>query len=84
MAKKIFDQKSIERSILADYYHLCEVFWIPEPLQKDNPDDYWGKLIKAADAFIAKYDGNVFARNLAMALMDTKNQESLEAKEGKE
>ena len=84
MAKKIFDQKSIERSILADYYHLCEDFWIPEPLQKDNPDDYWGQLIKAADAFIAKYDGNVFARNLAMALMDTKNQESLEAKEGKE
>jgi hypothetical protein len=83
MAKKIFDQKSIERSILADYYHLCEEFWIPELLQKDNPDDYWGKLIKAADAFIAKYDGNVFARNLAMALMDTKNQESLEAKEGK-
>lgn len=84
MAKKIFDQKSIERSILADYYHLCENFWIPEPIETDNPDDYWGKLIKAADAFIAKYDGNVFARNLAMALMDTKNQESLEAKEGKE
>ena len=84
MARQTFAKDSRERLMLADFYRLCEDYWIPEPLQKDNPDDYWGKLIKAADAFIVKYDGNVFARNLAMALMDTKNQESLEAKEGEE
>lgn len=83
MAKKIFDQNSIERSILADYYHLCENFWIPEPIEDDNPDDYWGRLMKECDKFIQKYDGNIFARFIAHALMDSKNQESLEAKEAK-
>lgn len=84
MAKVKFNENNVEWGIMRDFFNLCQDYWIPEPLQKDNPDDYWGKLIKAADAFIAKYDGNTFARNLAMALMDTKNQESLEAKEGKE
>ncbi len=84
MARVKFNENNVEWGIMRDFFNLCQDYWIPEPLQKDNPDDYWGKLIKAADAFIAKYDGNVFARNLAMALMDTKNQESLEAKEGKE
>lgn len=84
MARQTFAKDSKERLMLADFYRLCEDYWHIEPIEEGNPDDYWGKLIKAADAFIAKYDGNVFARNLAMALMDTKNQESLEAKEGKE
>lgn len=84
MARVKFDEKSVEWGIMRDFFNLCQDYWHIEPIERDNPDDYWGKLIKAADAFIAKYDGNVFARNLAMALMDTKNQESLEAKEGKE
>ena len=81
MAKMVFKKNSREWNIMSDFYRLCQDYWIPEPLQKDNPDDYWGQLIKAADAFARKYDGSIFAMNLAMSLLDTKNQESQEAKE---
>ncbi len=81
MARYSFKKGSKEWNMMGDFYKLCEDFWIPEPIEDNNPDDYWGRLMKECDKFIQKYDGNIFARFITHALMDSKNQESLEAKE---
>ena len=81
MARYSFKKGSKEWNMMGDFYRLCEDFWIPEPIERDNPDDYWGQLINAVENFYQKYKGDIFAMNLCLALLNTKEQVSREVKE---
>ena len=63
----MFDKKSKERQMFADFYKLCEKFWkVPE---KD--DGYYDALLEEAKQFQQKYEsGDGFARSLHDALVD--------------
>lgn len=65
-----FSKDSKERQILADFYNLCQNFWLVE----DN-DKYWDNMINAVDDFCKKHDNNRFAMKLGLALIEFKEEE---------
>ena len=46
----MFDKNGVERKMFADFYKMCEDFWIPE-----DSDEYWKSVSEAADNFVRKY-----------------------------
>lgn len=46
----MFDKNGMERKMFADFYKMCEEYWIPE-----DTDEYWQTIIKATDDFVEKY-----------------------------
>ena len=72
----MFDANGKERKMFAEYYKICEKYWVP---RKD--DIYWKELINLTDAFIAKFQdipGNL-ATKIAVDFIEAKEAELREA-----
>ena len=72
----MFDKNSQERQMFADFYKMCEKFWIPE-----SNDDYWAEVVKAADWFNDKY-GKIhpIAKEMTVAFVSGLDQKYREEK----
>lgn len=77
MASKRFEKGSAEWRLFQEFWSLCQKYWIPE----DN-DEYWERVIKAADEFYKKYKiaDEIFARKIALSLVETLDLKSKEQK----
>lgn len=61
----MFDKNSMERKMFADFYKICEQYWIPE----ESPE-YWKALTKDVDKFYEKYkDLHSIVMDLAASLV---------------
>lgn len=66
MAEKRFVKGSEEWVIFQDFYKLCQSIWIIE-----GNDIYWDHVKDEVDGFLERYEGDVFAKYLAFALLNT-------------
>lgn len=65
MAAKKFLKGSEEWMMFMDFWKLCQDYWEPE----DN-QDYWKNSSESVMSFAKKYESMIFARIIALALMD--------------
>ena len=76
----MFDKNGVERKMFADFYKMCEQFWIPE----DN-DDYWHEVIKVTDEFVQKYkDVHPAVRSMTLGFISGLEDIVWEMRNGKE
>ena len=70
----MFDKNGLERKMFADFYKLCEKYWIPE-----ESSEYWKELTHDVDEFVEKYKNlHPVVMELASGLvggLDTKMRE---------
>lgn len=75
MASVDFEKSSREYVMFKDFWSLMKKYWIPE-----NNDSYWEELISDTDQFAKRYGNEVFARDLAMALIGELERKAKEKK----
>lgn len=61
-----FEKGSAEWRMMADFWVLCKKFWIPE-----DRDEYWTDFIDEVNIFCERYKGEIFAKELAIAITKT-------------
>lgn len=70
----MFDKNGMERKMFADFYKICEEYWIPE-----ESSEYWKELTHDVDEFVRKYKNlHPVVMELASGLvggLDTKMRE---------
>jgi len=71
MASCRFGKESEEFSMFADYWNICQKFWVPE-----CSDEYWEDLIAELNEFEKKYCKISLARKLANALLSDLEQKN--------
>lgn len=76
MAEKRFAKGSEEWVILQEYYKLCTKVWIIE-----DSDEYWDDVRKSVDSYIGKFKADIFAKQLAFALLNTLEEKEKERRE---
>ena len=69
MASKKFKEADEEYKIFAEYYSICEKYFIPEPKDSSEYEPYWKSLIKDTEAFVLKHKNHSFAVELVLALI---------------
>lgn len=65
MAVKKFLKGSEEWMMFMDFWKLCQDYWEPEESQ-----EYWENASESIMSFGRKYESMIFARIIALALMD--------------
>ncbi|MCR5755527.1 MAG: hypothetical protein K6G30_12050 [Acetatifactor sp.] len=65
MAEKKFVKGSEEWQLFMDYWALCQKYWTPE-----DTDEWWDEALSEINQFAKKYGNGMFARRLALALVD--------------
>lgn len=73
MAEKRFAKGSEEWVILQEYYKLCQKVWIIE-----DSEEYWDDVRKEVDSYIGRFRGDIFAKQLAFALLNTLEEKEKE------
>lgn len=77
---QMFGKGSKERELFAEFYKICEKYWLPEAI--DNKA-WWDEMWEATDEFRKKYETeDKFAAYLVIAFRDrlknlTSNQKTL-------
>lgn len=66
MAEVKFQKGSEEWQMFVDYWNLCQKHWNVE-----YTDEYWENLIEDANKFCEKYKDYKFARQVALAFLNT-------------